>query len=344
MKLLLLAAAGSVLLAQQPRISNANVETRSFSGSLESTLQAVEPTWFAYAVKTMPGDHKGCCYDDYRQRACSLEDRDGGAHVIASSSTAPIPLEDSDTVVALFRVMDNKITRIRMFSLSCPLDGGKRKFVWLTGVPAETSLTYLEKLIRARNLAEDTADGALMLVAQHDTDRADGILDRVARSDESIKLREQAIFWMGAARGSRSFDNLRKILARDENEKIRDKAIFAISISHQPQSISLLIDTAKHDSSPHVRGQAIFWLAQKAGAQATATIRDAVDDDPDTQVKKQAVFALSQLPKEDGVPKLIEIAKTQKNSEVRKQAMFWLGQSGDPRALALFEQILLKLQ
>jgi HEAT repeat protein len=58
------------------------------------------------------------------------------------------------------------------------------------------------------------------------------------------------------------------------------------------------------------------------------------------EVRKQAVFALSQRPKQDGVPALIQIARTNRDPEIRKTALFWLGQSKDPRALALFEEIL----
>jgi HEAT repeat protein len=52
------------------------------------------------------------------------------------------------------------------------------------------------------------------------------------------------------------------------------------------------------------------------------------------------VFALSQRPDEEGVPALIRIARTHRHPELRRQALFWLGQSGDPRALTLFEEIL----
>jgi HEAT repeat protein len=52
------------------------------------------------------------------------------------------------------------------------------------------------------------------------------------------------------------------------------------------------------------------------------------------------VFALSQRPSKEGVPALIEIAKSNRDPEIRKNALFWLGQSHDPRALALFEEIL----
>jgi hypothetical protein len=37
---------------------------------------------------------------------------------------------------------------------------------------------------------------------------------------------------------------------------------------------------------------------------------------------------------------LIRIAREHQDPEVRKSAMFWLGQTGDPRAVAFFEEIL----
>ena len=57
-------------------------------------------------------------------------------------------------------------------------------------------------------------------------------------------------------------------------------------------------------------------------------------------MRKRAVFAISQLPRDEGVPQLIALAGTHRDREVRKQAMFWLGQTGDPRALTFFEQVL----
>ncbi len=57
-------------------------------------------------------------------------------------------------------------------------------------------------------------------------------------------------------------------------------------------------------------------------------------------MREQAVFALSQRPADEGVPALIRIAKANPHPELRKKALFWLGQSEDPRALTLFEEIL----
>ena len=63
-------------------------------------------------------------------------------------------------------------------------------------------------------------------------------------------------------------------------------------------------------------------------------------DDVDVTVKESAVFALSQSPHDEGVPALIRIARSHDSPWVRKKALFWLGQTNDPRAIALFEELL----
>jgi hypothetical protein len=91
------------------------------------------------------------------------------------------------------------------------------------------------------------------------------------------------------------------------------------------------------------RRQAVFWLGQAAGEAAVRGLDSLVGDgrsDSDLEVRKHAVFALSQRPADEGVPVLIRIARTNRHPELRKTALFWLGQSEDPRALSLFEELL----
>ena len=89
------------------------------------------------------------------------------------------------------------------------------------------------------------------------------------------------------------------------------------------------------------RRTAVFWLSQAAGEAATRAL-DSIAGDPEgnREIRKQAVFALSQRDGNEGVPALIRIARTNPDPELRKTALFWLGQSEDPRALDLFEEIL----
>jgi hypothetical protein len=103
-----------------------------------------------------------------------------------------------------------------------------------------------------------------------------------------------------------------------------------------------LLRIAKAGDRPReTRKAAVFWLSQAAGDAAAAGLEEIVlDDDEDFTVRKSAVFALSQLPDDEGVPILVRIARTHQDPRILKQAIFWLGQSGDPRAIALFEELL----
>ena len=60
----------------------------------------------------------------------------------------------------------------------------------------------------------------------------------------------------------------------------------------------------------------------------------------DDEMREQAVFVLSQRRKTESVPELIDLAKNAKHPAARKAAIFWLGQSGDPRAVDVYAELL----
>ncbi len=326
--LLFLLLTGTLLAQNQPAVSNSKVETRTHSGDLAAEIRSQSPTWFGYAVKTMPGDHQNCCWNNSVQCGCRLE-TGSGTIVTGSQPPAqpqgPVQLESPAAVAVLFRAANNVVEKVQVYSLSCPLDAGGVPFVWLTGVPAGASLTYLEKLATG-NPVDHVMDGAILAISEHDDPQADRVLGRLALPPQPEKIREKSIFWLGANRGAAGVPILKSLIGNDTSEHIRDKVVFALSISSgQPAALDTLIATAKSDPSPHIRGQALFWLSQKAGKKAAAAITDAIENDPDTHVKERAVFALSQLPKDEGIPKLIEVARNQKNPEVRKKSLLLAG-------------------
>lgn len=317
----------------RPIVTNAQLETRPYSGDLAAQIRATSATWFGYAIRTIRSDRSLCGW--------RLEDGYPDTGSRTSSLATPVHLEGSAAAAVLFRVESNKVEKIEIYSTDCPLDAGGLPFVWMTDVPAKTSLAYLQTLVSA-NGAEHTAEAAMLAITMHEDAQADDILGELARPAAAQSIREKAIFWLGANRGARGVAALKNILATDASAQIRAKVVFALSISKQADALEPIIHAANNDSSPHVRSQALFWLAQKAGTRDATTIIDAIENDPDTEVKEKAVFALSQLPKDQAVPKLIEVARNQRNPQVRKQAFFWLGQSGDPRALAFIQQTLLR--
>ncbi|HKV26550.1 MAG TPA: HEAT repeat domain-containing protein [Candidatus Acidoferrum sp.] len=339
---------------EKPNVVNAKMETRAVSGTLADSLHAVtaqaeKPEWVGYSVPEIAGDRSVCCgnYNDGDGgcRTCQLENENGNASSTRGDSAkgGTIELEGSRQLVVLFRVEGQQVTKIRVASEDCTLDAGGLPFVWLSAAKPAESVALLTDFVRKTNLEGGEREpwhGALTAIALHADASADGVLASFVAADQPEKLRKQATFWLGAARGKSGEQLLQNMARTDPSPEVRSQVAFALFVSHEPEALQEMIHMAHDDASAHVRGQALFWLAQKAGQKAMGAITGAIENDPDTEVKKKAVFALSQMPKDEGVPKLIEVAKTNHNREVRKQAMFWLGQSNDPRALEFFEQVL----
>jgi len=155
--------------------------------------------------------------------------------------------------------------------------------------------------------------------------------------------RDAAVTDLGTVPGREAADFLLGLATR-EDTRAGEEAILPATLADSVTVWPMLLQLARDGRVPgRSRRQAVFWLGQAASDAATRGLTDLVDDaDMDQDVKEQAVFALSQQPREAGVPALIRIARTHPEPGVRRKALFWLGQSGDPRALSLFEEILTK--
>src|SRR5436190_4519946 len=115
-------------------------------------------------------------------------------------------------------------------------------------------------------------------------------------------------------------------------------AILPLVLADSVNPWPALLRFARDERLPrNIRSTVDFWLARGASAKLGYTDGD---DDDDDEIRKQAVFALSQQPKETAVPQLIEVVRHNSHPAVRAQALFWLGQSGDSRAIDLFDDIL----
>ena len=165
---------------------------------------------------------------------------------------------------------------------------------------------------------------------------------RIASEDCTLDAGGLTVHWLAGVTPSDSVAVLSTFLTAASTNRLADGALTALAMHREPAALERLLAAARAGDTTHLRGQALFWLAQRAGEQAVGAISEAIANDPETDVKKRAVFALSQLPRDEGVPRLIEVARTNANPAVRKQAMFWLGQTGDPRALKFFQELLFK--
>lgn len=145
---------------------------------------------------------------------------------------------------------------------------------------------------------------------------------------------------LGVIGATRAAEALLELARTGGDDDLVFPATLADSVTVWPILLRLAKDRAAARSA---RKQAVFWLSQAAGDRAAEGLEDILaGDDEDRELREQAVFALSQLPQDEGIPILLRHARTNRDPSIRKKAMFWLGQSDDPRALALFEEILSK--
>ena len=136
-------------------------------------------------------------------------------------------------------------------------------------------------------------------------------------------------------------------LARTANGEVSDRAVMPAILADSVYPWRELLAVARDSvtRSRATRSSAALWLSRFASAKLAGRENDlsAPDDDPasdESEARTSAVFALSQLRNHEGIAPLLEVARTNRDPRVRRQALFWLGQSGDPRGLQLFAEIL----
>ena len=172
---------------------------------------------------------------------------------------------------------------------------------------------------------------------------SDGAVDRV--QNWVGPLRDRAARELGAVSAPEAARYLMTIAARG-TPRASAKAIFPAMLADSATVWPTLLAIARDQDtrSKATRTDALFWLSRFASGAVSGRPNDPFDDDEsgdaDEDLKVHAVFVLSQLPNGAGIPDLLQVARSNPSRRVRSQALFWLGQSGDPRAIALFESVL----
>jgi HEAT repeat protein len=172
--------------------------------------------------------------------------------------------------------------------------------------------------------------------------RAQVRLLEVARTDALPELRRDAIHML-AERGEAVVEDLIKLYDTEQNTEVRRTVLHALAEINGSRAEDKLFEIARGDASMDLRRQAINVLGERASARSldflSATAQSA---DGNTEVQMQAVRAISERSADEAVPILIKIAKTHPNQLVRRQAIRALGESGDPRAVEFFREVLAK--
>jgi HEAT repeat protein len=188
----------------------------------------------------------------------------------------------------------------------------------------------------------DVKRAALRSLAETKNPRAQARLIEVARSDANPELRKTAIRAM-SDRGEAAVDDLLKLFDSEQMPDVKRTVLQSLSDIKSTRVEDKLFEVARGNDVMDVRRQAIRLLGERVSKRSFEFLsQTAQSSDGNAEVQVQAVRAISERRAEESVPLLIKIARTHPNQMVRKQAIRSLGESGDPRAIDFFREVLSK--
>ena len=174
--------ASCALFAQEPRLVNAQTQTRAVTSGLEKEFRSlvknqVEPAWIGYAVPVVEGNHHICCYSSEESRKpaslrrgrCQLESRDEGMNFNTNGDDDT--RENPGRVLVLWRVADRNVGKIRVFTDDCELDAGGLTVQWLTDVKPKESIDLLASFVgetdASTRAGRKQSESAIAAIALH---------------------------------------------------------------------------------------------------------------------------------------------------------------------------------
>jgi len=295
--------------------------------------------WVGYRVPMVAGVGEACCFDD---RAKSLQpgrcDLDGRTWSFGSRDGAR-PSGDTAQLAVYLHVANSRVDRVRAVAASCEVHSAT-PVSWIDPVLPAQSVKLLADWMDEKPPGREREDSALVALAYHaDASTTKALLARAATTRPKDE-REQAVFWLGEARGPEGAELVEHFATTDGDPELRAHAVFVLSQTQVGDGYARIRQISSTDPSEHVRSQALFWMAQTQDARAAADITSALRTEHSSEVREQAVFAMSQLKDDNADDALIALLRGDYPREVKKQALFWLSQSGSPRALQFLDETL----
>jgi len=172
------------------------------------------------------------------------------------------------TAIALHRDADALAALRRFVAAGQPNELRKQAAFWLAAARGREGFETIEALLPDA----DPAFRAELTFPIHVSKEADAgeILVRMARGDESPKVRRQALFWLGQKAGAKALATIEGAIENDPDTEVKKRAVFALSQMPKDEGVPRLMEIARSHRNLEVRRQAMFWLGQSNDPRALA--------------------------------------------------------------------------
>jgi HEAT repeat protein len=196
--------------------------------------------------------------------------------------------------------------------------------------------------IYANDANAEVKKSALRALSETKSPKAQARLLEIARTDTNPELRRQAVRVLGE-RGEAAVDDLLKLFDTEQVPDVRRAALQSLSEIKSTRVEDKLFEIARGNETLEIKRHAIRLLGERVSKRSFEFLSaTAQSPDANAEVQVQAVRAISERRADESVPLLIKIARSHPNQLVRKQAIRSLGESGDPRAVEFFREVLAK--
>ena len=234
----------------QDHIENARTEHRAVTAPLAAEIQDIAnrggTTWIGYRLAAIPTGRTWC--------------------------NAPVQLEPAKEMIVLVRVNDRTVDRLRTFAPSCSIDAGEMPVVWLDGVSADASATWLAGLVNTA-AASAEKNPPLLQAALSALDATPGpvalrSLIAFAKDSSRPNVRSRAISSLASRAEAEAGATIQNAIVNDPDTEVKKTAVAALGRMPKDEGVPLLIQVARTNRNAEVRKQAMFWLSASKDPRA----------------------------------------------------------------------------
>lgn len=208
-------------------------------------------------------------------------------------------------------------------------------------LPAAEAVSLLEA-IATNDADSDVRREAVQALGEVETESALAVLTRFARTHPDGDVRREAIETLGESGRTDSVIRILEELTRDgDDPDAAREAVETLGELGDARSLERVAAIARRHAHPDVQREAIETYAENAPTNAAVKLlTEILGGDAAEDVYNEVLQSLEELHGGAGIPALIEAARSHPDRQVRIRALRRLGESDDPRAQALLEQML----
>ena len=208
-------------------------------------------------------------------------------------------------------------------------------------LPAAEAVSLLEA-IATNDADSDVQREAVESLGEVQSEGAVAVLTRFARTHPDGEVRREAIETLGESGQIDSVIRILDELTRDgDDPDAAREAVETLGELGDARSLERVAAIARRHAHPDVQREAIETYAENAPTNAAVKLlTEILGGDATEDVYDELLQSLEELPRGAGIPALIEAARSHPDRQVRIRALRRLGESDDPRAQELLEQML----